>query len=661
MAQFKIAHGQTKNLPTALEEGQVYVTYDDNGQNGKIFADVEIDEKTVRVALEGKSAYQYAKEGGYTGSEVSFAAKLATPFVTPQMYGAKGNGVADDTAALFDALAASDTVYLPSGQYVITEPINLTYKKSLVSNSGQAATILYKGTGSVVNIGRLSVFRNINIRFPNEFVGTVFNTHNHLVDSGQSALESDVSHVNVFFEVASPNAALIGITVDSGTDVNNMPRLKGTCYQTYHDIRVEYGSESYGCGIHMELIEGRQFTEETKTGFPWITHIDYDDVFLGSPHTAIKAGVTTAEGVTHFERVNMGNILFNNVSTQYRDTESTRIFLDLNNFAGYFTKCIGWDYHPLTWAGEKVNIIGTNVQTCFENCEMGFGAEFLKCCDFTAETEYTVEDNPEYFMNKYFGGTVLREGFDIIDAKIKSQLTGEYIASIAEDKINDILYSGYSNVLEDPLTQIKHLQRWSNSEGGWKDQTGTGENKKTTVIIPLVLGGNIVRWTPSTINCNSDSYTYMYLFPNDELTSGVSIGEYSDHWDSEGGYLRIDNPSGYKYASIPFDYNEDINPETMILTINREITGNEGASFVEYLRESVINPAVTAKVEEEIGKVSIPTKTSELENDSGFITADDIPEAQVPDLSGYALKSSAETWTFTLADGSTVTKKVVLA
>lgn len=57
----------------------------------------------------------------------------------------------------------------------------------------------------------------------------------------------------------------------------------------------------------------------------------------------------------------------------------------------------------------------------------------------------------------------------------------------------------------------------------------------------------------------------------------------------------------------------------------------------------------------------IPTKVSQLTNDSGFITAKDVPEAQVPDLSGYALKSSAETWTFTLFDGSTVTKKVVLA
>ena len=52
--------------------------------------------------------------------------------------------------------------------------------------------------------------------------------------------------------------------------------------------------------------------------------------------------------------------------------------------------------------------------------------------------------------------------------------------------------------------------------------------------------------------------------------------------------------------------------------------------------------------------ITVPTKTSELTNNSGFLTAHQ-------DISGKADKSSAETWTFTLEDGSTVTKKVVLA
>lgn len=48
----------------------------------------------------------------------------------------------------------------------------------------------------------------------------------------------------------------------------------------------------------------------------------------------------------------------------------------------------------------------------------------------------------------------------------------------------------------------------------------------------------------------------------------------------------------------------------------------------------------------------IPTKISELTNDSGHIIIDDVGD--------YILDSS-ENWVFTLEDGSTVTKKVVIA
>lgn len=60
---------------------------------------------------------------------------------------------------------------------------------------------------------------------------------------------------------------------------------------------------------------------------------------------------------------------------------------------------------------------------------------------------------------------------------------------------------------------------------------------------------------------------------------------------------------------------------------------------------------------------NIPTKTSQLTNDSKFLTS--VPDEYVTETEltnkGYALKSNAETWTFTLDDGTTVTKKVVLA
>ena len=592
------------------------------------------NETSIATVYNGKSAYQYAQDGGYTGTETEFSAKLAVPFTTPEMYGAKGDGVTDDTQAFKNALAASDNVYVPAGTYLITDTLDISYKKSIYSDAGQRATIIYSGSNSFVNIGRMSVFRNINVTIQNAFSGIVFDTNNYNKSSGEPALSSRVEHVNVDFNVASPNATLIGITVDSGTDANNIPRLTGVCFQTYHDIQVDNSSCAYGYGIRMEVIQSRAFTEATKTGFPWITHIDFDDISLGHPHTAIKSTATNNSGSEHFERVNIGHILFNNVYSQFLDANSTRIFFDVDHFAGYATKCMGWDYHSLGWVGHKCNIIGENVSICLSDCEMAFGVDFLESCDFTAETDYTVANNPEYFISKYFGGTVLRSGYDVVDAKIDAKLDGAYIGDIAEEKVNEILYSGYSNVLDNPLTQIKVDQRWSSSSSTWVESV-----VNTTIIVPIVTGGNIIRWTPSTYTLAA-SYQYLYFFNDDGLTTGVQIASWTDLWNSAEGYLEVNNPSGYKYVSLPFEGYNDISSDTMVMTINRGITGNSEQSYTEYLRENVISPVV----EEKVGNTVVPTKTSELTNDSGFVTED-----------------GAETWTFTLADGSTVTKKVVLA
>lgn len=64
----------------------------------------------------------------------------------------------------------------------------------------------------------------------------------------------------------------------------------------------------------------------------------------------------------------------------------------------------------------------------------------------------------------------------------------------------------------------------------------------------------------------------------------------------------------------------------------------------------------------DIAKVSqIPTTTSQLDNDSNFITSAALSGyATTSDVSTAISSQTKETWTFTLSDGSTVTKTVVL-
>lgn len=596
--------------------------------------------------------------------------------VTPQMYGAKGDGVTDDTAAFRSAIEANDSVYVPNSTYLITDTIDISYKKSLYSDDGQRATILYNGINSVINIGRMSVFRNIDITIQNEFDGAVFDTNNYGKQSGEPALNSRVEHVVVDFEKYSPNAVLIGLTVDSGTDANNMPKLKGICYQTYNDIHVDNSSAAYGYGIKMELIQSRDFFTDS-TGFPWITHINYNDIFLGHPYTAVKSSVTVAENFSKVDEAAVGHILLNNVSSQcFQEAdkhELTRYFLDLEYFGGFFTKCKAWDYHYFISDGGEtdtdhiINIIGEGVKACFSDCDMTtWNNGLLSICRFEAETEFNKTDNPEYFMSKYFGGTILSKGYDNIDAKIDTKMTSEFIANVAEEKINDILYSGYVNVLENPLTQIKTGQRYSNSSSTWETSTAN-----TTIIIPIIKGGNIIRWSPSKYELATD-YSSVFFFNNDELTDGVrlasTVSSLVTTTDNDV-YIQVDNPSGYKYVSIPFKKYTTISHQTMIITINREIVTDGGQSYTEYLRENVIEPTVSAKVEEEVKKISIPTKTSDLENDSGFLqkhqslegyATEDYVKNYAQPKGDYALKSDTKELTVTYEDGTTETLQLVV-
>lgn len=74
---------------------------------------------------DGKSAYAYAQDGGYEGTEEEFAKKLASGegdnYVTA--YGAKGDGITDDTQAFVNALAENRVVHVPGGTYKLTSGI----------------------------------------------------------------------------------------------------------------------------------------------------------------------------------------------------------------------------------------------------------------------------------------------------------------------------------------------------------------------------------------------------------------------------------------------------------------------------------------------------------------------------------------------------------
>jgi hypothetical protein len=100
----------------------------------------------------GKTAYQYAKDGGYTGTEAQFAAKLSTPIITPEMYGAKGDNATDDSAAIqaaIDAAGRDATIYLGKKTYLIASTLKICTSQTKFVCDG---VLSYIGAGAAVKI-----------------------------------------------------------------------------------------------------------------------------------------------------------------------------------------------------------------------------------------------------------------------------------------------------------------------------------------------------------------------------------------------------------------------------------------------------------------------------------------------------------------------------
>lgn len=319
--------------------------------------------------------------------------------VTPEMFGAVGDGVADDTSAFIAALAASDNVYVPEGTYVISAPLDLTAGKSLFADEAHGAKLRYVGTsGNVVLLGRYSKFQNIDIHIPNVLSGSVFNTDNRLNGSGASFLYTLVSGVDVIIDQDCNDLTLINIVASNADGCN------GFCYQTYRDINAlapdyvdTYAHSKWGkysTGIKITLSADKANTAELS----WITHLNFEDIFLGSPITAVKTGIVNNSGVASPTPISsIDQVMLTNVSSQISVGYSKK-FYDIDWCKIHAINCIAWDYEQYI---DKYNTFGGNAKVLLQDGEMPPVDKTLFSGEtFATDSQYW--DDFPYFINKYF-------------------------------------------------------------------------------------------------------------------------------------------------------------------------------------------------------------------------------------------------------------------
>ena len=142
------------------------------------------------------------------------------------------------------------------------------------------------------------------------------------------------------------------------------------------------------------------------------------------------------------------------------------------------------------------------------------------------------------------------------------------------------------------------------------------------------------------------------------ITSAALTGYATETWVEQKGYLTsvawgdiTDKPTLATVATSG-SYNDLIDKPTIpAAQVNSDWNASSGVAQI-LNKPTLATVATSGSYNDLIDKPTIPTDNNQLANGAGYQTASDVSTA--------ISSQTKETWTFTLADGSTVTKSVVL-
>ena len=168
-------------------------------------------------------------------------------YVTPQQFGAKGNGVKDDTDAIQAALDADGSVYFSRGEYVISRPIVITNKAHWSMNA-RDAVFRYSGEGYAIRI--------LNARQCRIEVGYVSAPNGGGIEFYSDSKDSWSQYVTLYFDfiVAKTDCIHVETYADGWANENRVyggqfARGENGVNIIPHGINGLSGWKFYNCGI----------------------------------------------------------------------------------------------------------------------------------------------------------------------------------------------------------------------------------------------------------------------------------------------------------------------------------------------------------------------------------------------------------------------------
>lgn len=234
-------------------------------------------------------------------------------YVTPQDYGALGNGSNDDTSAINSALAAVATngqaILFPPGQYKITSTLAPSINGTVIMGTGWGSQIQYDG-----NVVATAIAPTGNIRC-------------FLRDIRIS--QTNASHLGTALDWSGCNTSVIErVLVDGGgaSGVNPLVGVKfnaSTChYNVVRDSRIGYGGAS-STGITI-LASAHANTIDNTRCIPQGDDVNSSGIYIANSHstTIIRSDVESAAGNgIWLDTAAHGTMLFN----PYCDTNNINL------------------------------------------------------------------------------------------------------------------------------------------------------------------------------------------------------------------------------------------------------------------------------------------------------------------------------------------------
>ena len=278
------------------------------------------------------------------------------------------------------------------------------------------------------------------------------------------------------------------------------------------------------------------------------------------------------------------------------------------------------------------------------------------------------------------GRTVLSNGFLILSDIF--QKTTFFTDRISIDDTKDINYADIATVSQIPTTtsQLTNDSNFVTSEAlngyateTWVDQKG---------YLTSVAWGDITDKPTFATVATSGSYNDLSdkpIIPTaDYPVTDVTVGGVSVISNKvavipalfDGNYNSLDNKpdlsiyalsSNLSTVATSGSYNDlSDKPTIPAAQVNSDWNASSGVAQI-LNKPTLATVATTGAYSDLTGTPTIPTTTSQLTNDSDFITSTALLDYATTSYVAMMINSQVrETWTFTLSDGSTVTKTVVL-